>query len=151
MIGAGAKARRDVRDALSREQVTATGEASRLGARMISPGEARELAELIRRATIEAAGGLTYSETPPYLDPAGEPTADAGHALKDERTGQPVANPSYELWIRSTTLQTALMQAYIGFRVAEFTAAVGAAFILAGAGIAIAGRHQGSCSARIER
>ena len=143
MIGVGAKARRDVRDALSREQITAVGGMAHPGAPGRSPATRGSLAEVIRSATIEAAGGLTYSETPPFLDSGGQPTADAERALNDQHTGQPVQNPSYELWIRSTTLQSALMQAYVGFRVAEFTAAVGAAFALAGLGLAVAGRPCG--------
>lgn len=139
MIGLGIKARHDVGAALSRERITATGGMSRPGATVRSPADARELAEVIRQATVDAAGGLTYSNTPPYLDPGGEPTADEGKALRDERTGRPVPNPSYSLWVQSTTLQTALMQAYIGFRVAEFTAAAGAAFVLTGLGFAMAG------------
>lgn len=140
MIRLGLKARHDVEAALTREQIAATGGMSRPGATVRAPDDARELAEVIRRATIDAAGGLPYSKTPPYLAPDGEPTTDAAKALIDERTGRPVPNPSYSLWVQATTLQTALMQAYIGFRVAEFTAAVGAAFVLTGLGFTLAGK-----------
>jgi hypothetical protein len=101
-----------------------------------SAPDARTLAELIREQTVEAAGGRTYAETNQFLAPGGSTTPDRASALVDERTGQPVANPDYELWIRSTTLQSALMQAYLAFRLADLTLAVGATFAAAGTGIA---------------
>jgi hypothetical protein len=47
-----------------------------------------------------------------------------------------VANPSYEPWIRSTALQTALQQAYLADAVAALALGVGATFVAAGIGIA---------------
>ncbi|HEX2292247.1 MAG TPA: hypothetical protein VHH55_02975 [Gaiellaceae bacterium] len=108
---------------------------------MTSGPAERSLAEAIRRRTLAAAGGKTYSETGTYLDAEGNPTADAESALKDERTTQPLENPEHALWIQSTTLQTALMQAYVSARLAERTVALGAAFVAAGAGIAAASRR----------
>lgn len=142
MVVVGVTARRDVRRTLARERITATGDMRQPGVAVRSPRDARDLAEVIRRATVASTGGRTYSETPQYVDAGGEPTGDAGDAARDERTGRPLSNPGYDLWIRSTTLQSALMQAYLGFRVAEFTAAVGGAFALAGVGIAFAGRNE---------
>ena len=75
----------------------------------------------------DATAGRTYAQIEPYLDSGGAPTADSADAAKDERTGQPLANPDASLWIQSTTLQSALMQAYMAFRVSESTAALGAA------------------------
>ena len=47
------------------------------------------------------------------------------------------------LWLRSTTLQTALVQAYIGSRIAELTIGLGATVLTAGAGLtALAGRRR---------
>jgi hypothetical protein len=43
--------------------------------------------------------------------------------------------------MQSTTLQTALMQAYMAFRVAESTVALGAVLVVAGAGLAASGRR----------
>lgn len=100
------------------------------------------MAEFIRRNTVDAAGGRTYAETDPYVDAGGRPTPDRGLAAKDERTGQPVENPDHALWIQSTALQTALMQAYVALRLAELTVALGASFAAAGAGIAAAGRRR---------
>jgi hypothetical protein len=85
---------------------------------------------------MDAAGGRTYAETDQFLAPGGATTSDSASALVDERTGQPVPNPSYDLWIRSTALQTALQQAYLADAVAVLTVGVGATFVAAGVGIA---------------
>lgn len=94
------------------------------------------MAELIRQNTVEATGGRTYAEIDPYVDAEGNTTTDAERAAKDERTGGPVENPEHALWIQSTTLQTALMQAYTAFRLSELTVALGASFVAVGIGLA---------------
>jgi hypothetical protein len=99
------------------------------------------MAEFIRQNTIEATGGHTYAETDPYLDAEAKPTSDASQAAKDERTGAPLENPDHDLWIQSTTLQTALMQAYVAFRMSELTIGLGICFSLAGLGL-VAATHQ---------
>jgi hypothetical protein len=102
------------------------------------------MAEVIRDRTLAAAGGRTYAETEAFVGLDGNPTSDPALALKDERTGQPVENPDHAVWIQSTTLQTALMQAYLAFRIAALTAAVGAVLLAAGAGVAAAARLEPS-------
>ena len=139
LVGVGLWGRREVTTALARERVVSTPDATPPNALVTSAAAARSLAEVIREHTLEATGGRTYAETPQYLDHDGNPTSDADAARKDERTGQPVENPELTLWFQSTTLQTALMQAYLGARVGELTAGLGAALVLAGAGIAAAG------------
>lgn len=139
LIGVGLKARRDVAHALAQERITGTGDMSPPNAPVTSAPAARRLAEVIRSRTVAAAGGHTYAETGEYLAADGGTTSDAALALTDEQTGRPVRNPAYDLWVTSTTLQTALMQAYLAFRLADLTAALGAALVAAGAGIAGAG------------
>jgi hypothetical protein len=97
------------------------------------------LAVLIRERTVEATGGRTYAETDEYLGPQGITTSDEASALRDERTGLPIANPDVTLWVQSTALQTALMQAYMAFRLADLTLALGGALTAAGVGIGAAG------------
>ena len=99
---------------------------------------ARSLAEVIRRSTLEATAGQTYAETELYIGADGRPTSNREEALVDERTGKPVQNPEQALWLQSTTLQTALMQAYMGSRIAELTMGLGAALVAAGTGVAAA-------------
>jgi hypothetical protein len=94
------------------------------------------MAELIRGNTVEATGGRTYVEIDPYVDAEGDTTPDAARAAKDERTGGPIESPEHALWIQSTTLQTALMQAYTAFRLSELTVALGASFVAVGIALA---------------
>lgn len=66
-------------------------------------------------------------------------TGGRGDRLRgDERTREPVENPKHLLWLQSTTLQTALMQAYMGSRIAELMIGLGAALAVAGAGVTAA-------------
>ncbi len=129
LVAVGARARREVRHGLARERI-------RDGGAVSSAAAARSLAERIRQNTVDTTGGLTYTEIEPYVDEAGRPTADASRAARDGRTGQPVENPAHDLWIQSTTLQTALMQAYLACRLAELTVALGATLALVGLGLA---------------
>jgi len=129
-------ARLDVRRALARERIVLSLEPGSPSRTVASASAARALADLIREQTLGDTQGRTYAETDQYLASDGSTTSDRAAALVDERTGQPVANPEYELWIRSTTLQAALMQAYLAFRLADLTLAAGVIFVAAGAGIA---------------
>lgn len=131
LVGVGWWARRDVARALAQERIVGPG-----GKLVTGAAGARSLAEAIRESTLESTGGRTYSETESYLAGDGSATSDAGAALEDERTGKPVANPEATLWLQATTLQTALMQAYLAFRLAELTAGLGAALAVVGTGLA---------------
>jgi hypothetical protein len=141
-VGTGLWARREVEQTLAREKIVSTSDAEPPDAPVTSAAAARSLAEVIRRRTLAAAGGRTYAETDPFVDGEGGTTSDAAAALKDERTGQPIENPDHALWVQSTTLQTALMQAYVSFRLAELTLALGAAFVAAGAGLVAVGQSR---------
>jgi hypothetical protein len=136
IAGLGLWARRDVRRGLVRERIVAPG-----GAPVTNASAARALAETIREQTLEATGGRTYAETGSYLAEDGSATSDAAEAMVNEATGKPVENPDVALWIQSTTLQSALMQAYMAFRISDLMLALGGAFVLTGAGLAAAGRR----------
>jgi len=138
---AGLRARRDVGRALALERITGVGGAVPAGTPVRTAATARALAEMIRESTVAATGGRTYAELPSFAGTNGIPTSDAEAALRDERTGTPVRNPDVDLWLQSTTLQSALMQAYMGFRLAEFTIATGVSLAAAGIGIATAARR----------
>lgn len=140
LVGVGLWARREVAEALSEERIVGTADMKPPSAPVTSADAARSLAEVIRARTVAAAGGCTYAETDEYLARDGGTTSDRELALVSESTGQPVHNPTYELWVTSTTLQTALMQAYLAFRLADLTAAVGATLVVAGAGLAASAR-----------
>src|SRR5262249_47536691 len=134
-------ARRDVRCALARERIViGAGEDSRDGAGVTARG-ARGTAELIRRNTGGAAEGRTYAEGEAHGDAEGEPIRDRGLAARGGRTGTPIENADHALWVQSTTLQVALMQAYMAFRLAELTVGLGAALAATGAGLVAALRR----------
>jgi hypothetical protein len=136
LLATGIWARFEVRKTLARERIVDGPESTPVR----SAAAARSLAEKIRASTAEATDGRTYAETDPYLDARRQPTSDRQRALEDERSGLPVQNPEQALWLQSTTLQTALLQAYMGARLADLTVALGAAFLVAGAGPAAAAR-----------
>lgn len=139
LIGVGLWARRDVRRSLARERVTAASTPP--GAAVTTASGARALADVIRENTLAATGGKTYGETPAYVDAEGRPTADRAVAAPDPLTGHPVESPEHALWIQSTALQTALMQAYLAQRLAELTVGLGAIFVGVGGGLAAAARR----------
>jgi hypothetical protein len=136
LVGAGIWARREVRTTLARERIASPP--------VTCGSAARSLAETIRERALTASGGRTYAETELYVDSTGSPTSDRALAIIDERTGEPVENPKHELWLQATTLQTALMQAYMASRIADLTITLGAALVAAGAGVtAAAGARSG--------
>ncbi len=137
-VGIGLWARREVARTLAQERITGIPD----GKPVTSGAAARQLADVIRLNTLEAAGGRTYAETDPYVGAAGGGTSDAALALKDERTGAPVEHPEHALWVQSTTLQTALTQAYVASRLAELTVALGAALAVVGVGLVAAGSRR---------
>ena len=139
LVGVGLWAKRTVSRTLARERIVGAGAGGSPNARVTSGAAARSLAEVIRRNALAAAGGRTYAETDAYLDAEGRPTSDREAALKDERTGQPVENPAHALWLQATTLETALMQAYLASSLAQLTIALGGTLVVAGAGVAAAG------------
>lgn len=139
LVGVGLWARREVEHALARERIVTTPDATPPNAPVTTAATARSMAEVIRAHTLEATGGRTYAEAEDYVAAAGGTTSEAARALKDDRTGEPVENPERALWLQSTTLQTALMQAYLSARLADLTLGVGLALVVAGGGIAAAG------------
>ena len=91
----------------------------------------------MRKHTLEATDGQTYSEMGRFLDESGEPTSDEAAAAKDPKTGQPVENPARNIWISSTAFQTALNTAYFAESVATFVLVVGIALLLVGGGLLV--------------
>jgi hypothetical protein len=136
----GLWARRDVRRALAQERIVSAGDAKPPNELVATAAGARSMAEVVRANTLEATAGRTYAEIAPYVDSEGQPTFEASEAAKDERTGQPIESPEHALWVQSITLQSALVQAYMAFRIAELTVAIGMALAAAGAGLAMTGR-----------
>ena len=96
---------------------------------------AREFATYMRIHTLEATGGLTYSQMPRYATADGKGTNDATKALTSK--GQPVDNPARNLWVTETALTTALNTSYMAEQLSLFGIVVGVALLLAGVGFGI--------------
>ncbi|HET6601136.1 MAG TPA: hypothetical protein VFG57_04170 [Gaiella sp.] len=141
LVGLGLWARRDVRRGLERERIVSTPGSMPPSAPVVDAAAARSLAEVIRDATLSSTGGTTYGDTPSYVDAEGRPTPDRKLAALDPVTRKPVQNPAQALWLQSTTLQTALMQAYLAQRVAELTVGLGAVLVGVGTGLAAVPRR----------
>jgi len=107
---------------------------------------ARAFASYMRIHTLEATGGLTYSQMGRYAAKPGTPakftdgrggTNDANYAVTDPKTKQPVDNGVRNLWVTETALTTALNTSYMAEQISLFGIVVGIALLLAGLGFGI--------------
>lgn len=96
---------------------------------------ARCFASYMRIHTLEATGGLTYAEMPRYATADGKGTNDAAKAL--QQNGQPMDNPTRDLWVTETALTTALNTSYLAEQISLFGVVVGVALLLSGIGFGI--------------
>jgi hypothetical protein len=133
----GIDGRDQVRTDLAREQIVGTPDSSIPGEKVDTGAEAQAFAAVIRRHTLEATGGETYSQMGRFLDESGNPTGDEAAAAKDPKTGEPVENPARGIWISSTAFQTALNTAYFAESVATFVIVIGGALLLVGIGLLV--------------
>ena len=97
--------------------------------------KARAFAGYMRIHTLEASGGLTYSQLPRYATADGKGTNDVTKALMSN--GKPVDNAARNLWVTETALTTALNTSYMAEQVALFGIVVGFALLLTGIGLGI--------------
>jgi hypothetical protein len=100
-----------------------------------SGSRARCFAQYMRIHTLEATGGLTYSQMPRYATADGKGTNDATAALT--KNGQPLDNPIRDLWVTETALTTALNTSYLAEQISLFGVVVGVALLLSGIGFGI--------------
>jgi hypothetical protein len=135
--GAGVLGRETVRDNLAREQIVGTPDSSIPGQKVDTGGEAKAFADVMRKHTLEATGGLTYSQMGRFIATDGKPTDDAKAAKVDQQTGQPVENGLRNMWVTETALTTALNTAYFAEQVALFSIVTGLALLLTGIGFLV--------------
>jgi hypothetical protein len=133
----GLDGRDRVRDDLAREQIVGTDDSTIPGQKVDTGKEAEAFAAVIRKHTLEATGGQTYSQMGRFLDENGNPTSDEAAAATDPKTGEPVENGLRNMWITSTALSTALNTAYFAENVATFAIVMGAALLLTGIGFLV--------------
>ena len=133
----GVSGRDYVRDNLAAEKIVGTDDSTIPGQKVDTGSEAQAFAEVMRKHTLEATGGLTYSEMGRFLDANGKATSDEKAAAIDQTTKQPVENGLRNMWVNETALATALNTAYFAEQVATFAIVMGFALILAGLGFGV--------------
>jgi hypothetical protein len=136
-IGLGAWGYNEVRDNLAQENIVGTPDSSIPGQKVDTGSEARAFAATMRKHTLEATGGQTYSEMGRFIDTKGNPTSDESLAAKDPKTGRPVENGLRNMWVTETALTTALNMAFMGERLALFGMVMGIALLFTGIGFLV--------------
>jgi hypothetical protein len=116
------------------------------GQKIDTGAKAQAFASYMRIHTLEATGGLTFSQMGRYVAKPGTPasltdghgaTSDAKYALVDPKTQRPVDNGVRNLWVTETALATALNTSFMAEQLALFGLVVGIALLLAGIGFGI--------------
>src|SRR4051794_10012198 len=135
----GVSGRAEVRDNLKREQIVGTPDMAKTVAnKPVSTGaQAKAFAQGMRKHTLEATNGQTYSQMGQFIDPAGTPTSDEKAAAIDPKTHKPVSNPARQIWVTETALTTALNTSFFAESVATFAIVMGIALLLVGAGLLV--------------
>src|SRR3954452_3328440 len=128
----GIDGRSMVRSDLAREQIVGTPDSSIPGQKGDTGSEGKAFAAVMRKHTLEATKGQTYSQMCRFLDASGKPTNDEQAAAIDPKTKQPVENGLRNMWVNETALTTALNTAYFAESVATFAIVMGVALLLAG-------------------
>jgi hypothetical protein len=136
-IVVGISGRDKVHNDLAREQIIGTPDSTIPNQLVDTGSEAQAFANVMRKHTLEATGGQTYSQMGRFLDANGKPTSDEKQAAKDPKTGQPVENGLRNMWVTETALTTALNTSYFAESVATFAIAMGAALLLTGIGFLV--------------
>src|SRR4051794_27463165 len=136
-VATGFSGRDQVRSNLAREQIVGTPDSSIPGQKVDTGSEAQAFAKVMRKHTLEATGGQTYSEMGRFLDANGKATNDESAAAINPQTKKPVENGLRNMWVNETALTTALNTAYFAEQVATFAIVMGIALLLAGLGFAV--------------
>ena len=158
-IYAGANARSEVHDTITREQIVGSPDMSPstilagikeagLEGKVAIPScsvadvtvsngsEARCFAEYMRVHALESTGGRTYSTMGRFLDAKGNEVFTEDEAAKTPN-GRPVSNPARDLWVSQRALATGLELAYVGEQVSLFSIATGLVFLIIGVGFLV--------------
>jgi hypothetical protein len=135
----GVSGHNEVRSDLKREQIVGTPDMAKSVAdkQVLTGAQAKAFAAGMRKHTLEATGGQTYSQMGRFLDKAGKPTSDEKLAAVDPKSGKPVDNPARNLWVTETALTTALNTSYFAESVSTFAIVMGIALLLSGGGFLV--------------
>ena len=133
----GFNGRDQVRSDLAREQIVGTPDSTIPGQKVDTGSEAQAFAKVMRKHTLEATGGKTYSQMPRFASADGKGMNDAKAALTNPKSGTPVDNPARNIWVTETALTTALNTAYFAESTATFVIVMGIAMLLTGIGFLV--------------
>jgi hypothetical protein len=135
----GVSGRAEVRDNLKREQIVGTPDMAKSVAnkQVLTGAQAKAFAHGMRKHTLEATDGQTYSQMGQFVDQTGQPTSDEKAAATDPKTHKPVANPARQIWVTETALTTALNTSFFAESVATFAIVMGVALLLVGGGFLV--------------
>jgi hypothetical protein len=132
----GLNGRDRVREDLKREQIVGTPDSTIPNQPVNTGSKAEAFAKVMRKHTLEATGGKTYSQLPRYVGKDGNATNDEKLAATDAK-GKPIDNPLRGLWVQETALTTALNTAYFAESVATFAIIMGFGLLLSGVGFLV--------------
>jgi hypothetical protein len=133
----GYNGRDRVHSDLAREQIVGTPDSS-IPNQLVNNGtKAEAFANVMRKHTLEATGGQTYSEMGRFMGKNGKATDNEKLAAVDPKSGKPVDNPLRNLWVTETALTTALHSSYFAESVATFAMVMGFALMLVGGGFLV--------------
>lgn len=137
IVREGNAAKDEVRDAIVRENVTTSEDASIPNVKVTNAATAKAQAEAIEAHTLQTTGGDTYATVDRYIAADGVgTTSNKDEALKGP-DGNPVANPARNTAFQGAALRTSLNLAVMGFKVSDlvigmgfFMVAIGGTFVL---------------------
>jgi hypothetical protein len=122
---------------LTAEQIIGTPDSSIPNQLVNNGSKAEAFAAVMRKHTLEATGGKTYSQMDRFMGKNGKSTSDEKLAAIDPKSGKPVDNPLRNLWVSETALTTALHSSYFAESVATFAIVMGFALMLTGGGFLV--------------
>jgi len=136
MVSEGRSAKDEVRDAIVRENIVTSEDATIPNVPVTSAATAKAQAEVIEAHVLKATGGDTYATVDRYVSADGlGTTSDGEQALIVD--GNPVPNPARNTAFQGAALRTSLNLAVMGFKISDlvigmgfFMVAIGGTFIL---------------------
>jgi len=136
MVTEGRAAKDEVRDAVVRENIMTSEDASIPNVPVTNAATAKSQAEVIEAHVLKTTGGETYATVDRYVAADGVgTTSDKEQALIVD--GNPVPNPARNTAFQGAALRTSLNLAVMGFKISDlviamgfFMVAIGGTFVL---------------------